>query len=82
MKTIVVPIDFASPAQPVLEYAARFAFQTKAKLVLYHAFFEPYAVTEAPVQLPSRAELTAAGREKLGHLGEQLNNHLLRRWIW
>jgi nucleotide-binding universal stress UspA family protein len=72
MKTIIVATDYSASSIQTIEFAAQLALQTKASLLLHHAFFVPYAVTEAPVQLPSSEELQEEHNIKLEIIGQRI----------
>ena len=57
MKTILVPTDFSKTAGNAAEYAAHFAKDVKAKILLLHAYHIPVPVSEAPVIVISQEEL-------------------------
>lgn len=53
MKTILVPTDFSETSTNALNYAAKLAQYTKAKLMLFHAYHVPMIVTEVPFVMTS-----------------------------
>lgn len=72
MKTIVLATDYSEDARNATEYAARIAAQTGATLVLFHAFFLPEPLAEAPEMLAAVPELTQAHLIKLESLGKEI----------
>lgn len=78
---ILVPFDFSDSAHAALEYAACFAEQFKASLVLFHVV-EPSVVSEhylqmTPVLDETNAHLVEGARERLVKVcGRKIGNRL------
>lgn len=51
MKTILVPTDFSKNAHNACKYAIEIARETKAKIILLHAFETPVLYTEIPMTM-------------------------------
>lgn len=65
MKTILVPTDFSKAAGNAAEYAAHFAKDVNAKILLLHAYHVPVAVSETPVIVISQEELQKDNESRL-----------------
>ncbi|MCE9538133.1 MAG: universal stress protein, partial [Bacteroidetes bacterium] len=50
--TILAPTDFSDSARNAINYAAELAKQTKAKLILFHAFHIPAVPSDIPFIMP------------------------------
>src|SRR6188768_1364823 len=51
MKTILVPTDFSKNADNACKYAIGIAKETKAKIILMHAYETPVLYTEVPMTM-------------------------------
>ena len=65
MKIILVPTDFSKAARNASEYAAHFAKDVKAKILLIHAYHLPVPVSEVPVMIVSQNELQKENEAQL-----------------
>lgn len=74
MKTILVPTDFSETAFNAVNYAAKLAQYTKAKLLLFHAYHVPILVTEVPFVLTSEDfQLEERSNEQMKVIVESLH---------
>lgn len=72
MKTILVPTDFSKAAGNAAEYAAHFAKDVKAKILLLHVYHVPAPVSEAPVIIISQEELQEENETQLKKVAAHL----------
>lgn len=56
MKTILVPTDFSETAENALSYAIEISKLTDAKIILFHVYYPPVMISEAPIMMPSLVE--------------------------
>ena len=73
MKTIIVATDFSDAAENAINYAAEMALQLKARLILFHAYQIPVAVSEMPVVYDMEA-LIADNKRQLDTIKERLQD--------
>jgi len=57
MKTILVPTDFSEAANNAADYAANFAKEINAKVLLFHVYHMPTTIAEVPIMIITPAEL-------------------------
>ncbi len=78
MKTILVPTDFSEAANNAAEYAIKLAKEIKAKVVLLHVYHSSVPPIEAPILVPSYAELQKEKERLLHKKSSQLkkNTHV------
>lgn len=65
MKTILVPTDFSGISVNALDYAARLAKRTGARLELFHTFYVPNLTTEIPAFMPITSDIEDGLMENL-----------------
>jgi nucleotide-binding universal stress UspA family protein len=57
MQTILVPTDFSKTATNAAEYAANFAKEINARVILFHVFHTPIPISEVPVMTITPQEI-------------------------
>lgn len=72
MKTILVATDYSEVSLNAVNYAAEFALHAHAKLILFHAFHPPVAISELPVTLPTVSELERDSKKQLKKIEKKL----------
>lgn len=72
MKTIIVPTDFSAAAINAVNYAADMGLQMNARLLLFHVYQLPLAITDTPIILMSVDELRETAEEKLNDLKQSV----------
>lgn len=72
MKTLLVPTDFSKNSNNAVDYAAKMALTTNAKLVLIHVYHIPATPTEVPVVIPDIESFEKDSQEKLQRIRERL----------
>jgi len=72
MKTILVPTDFSSHATNATEYAAALAARINARLILFHSYHVPVAISEYSVIMMSEPALEAETARELENLARRV----------
>lgn len=72
MKTFLVPTDFSKNSNNAVDYAAKMALSTPAKLILIHVYHIPAMPTEVPVVIPSVESFEREGQENLEKIRQRL----------
>jgi len=73
MKTILIATDYSKSANNALQYAIGLAQFSKAKLILFHAYDFPFAVTEVPSVYPvAMKELEEENKKVIKKLGNKI----------
>jgi len=72
MKTILAPSDFSKVSINAAEYAAELALLANAKLILFHSYHIPVAVTEVPAVIPDMNTLESNSQLALKEIEKQL----------
>lgn len=73
-KKIVVAVDFSSASQHAMSYAAEIAKHSGAKLILFHAYQVPVAISDVPVVPVSMEEVEKACLDRMHALEKKLHN--------
>ena len=72
MKTILVPTDFSSISNNATNYAVELAKFTKAKIILFHAFYVPIVTTDVIV-VPPMDEIEESNMSVLKNIEKKLH---------
>lgn len=72
MKTILVPTDFSSHAANAVDYAATLAASLNAKLILFHSYHVPVAISEYSVIMISEPALDEETIQQLKQLEKRV----------
>lgn len=75
MKTILVATDFSASANNAVQYAAKFAAQQKAKLILIHAFSIPLGGYDAMAPMDTISSIKEFALKELKKLKEEILKH-------
>jgi nucleotide-binding universal stress UspA family protein len=67
MKTILVPTDFSSHATHAVEYAAALAARMQARLILFHSYHVPVAISEYSIGMMAEPAIEADTAQELQH---------------
>lgn len=70
--TLLAPTDFSRAARNAINYASQMARRMQAKLILFHAYPPPVAVSEVPLVIPFPAGSEAYIQKKLKRLKQDL----------
>lgn len=76
MKTILAASDFSKASRNAIQYAAQAAKKTGAKLVLFHAYHPPVAVSDGYIVTPSLEEMKKNSLAKLRRIAASLHTTL------
>lgn len=76
---IVVAVDFSSASQHAMSYAAEIAKHSGAKLILFHAYQVPVAISDVPVVPVSMEEVEKACLDRMHALEKKLHSRFKDR---
>ena len=68
MNTILFPIDFSPASINALEYGIELNKNIKSKIILFHSYFIPIPVSEAPIAMPSDLSIKNEAAESLNSI--------------
>lgn len=68
MNTILFPIDFSPASINALEYGIELNKNIKSKIILFHCYFIPIPVSEAPIAMPSDLSIKNEAAESLNSI--------------
>lgn len=68
MNTILFPIDFSPASINALEYGIELNKNIKSKITLFHSYFIPIPVSEAPIAMPSDLSIKNEAAESLNSI--------------
>jgi nucleotide-binding universal stress UspA family protein len=72
MKTILVPIDFSHTSNNAVDYAAKMALITNAKLILLNVYHIPAMPAEVPVVIPDIESFERDSKENLQKINQRI----------
>lgn len=73
MKTILVPTDFSRISNNAVDYAAKLALVSNAKLILLNVYHIPAVATEVPVVIPDIESMEKDSQAKLQDIQKRLS---------